>query len=831
MQSHPNKTITAFYRYAFILLLLLSSINVSAQLWKPKAKVAARPRISFSVAPTQALMGDSVLVKWRVTYEGTIDTLWMNGLSVASEGSEWVVVTESQPFNLRIVIEGGEEIKRQRNVTVKIPDIIRFEVPPAGAYNRTLDISWVVNNAHRVYLNDAEIPSIHKMSFTIKSDTSFVLRAATRSGHSIERKVDVRCIYAYHIGAFINHQYHSQGEKMLFYRKNKVRLKWQLDDARNISMNGIPIADTEGTMEVNPVTDTVFVFRFTTAHHKDTSMHMAMHVKTPDLRRFYLENVKSGKQHNYYRASFAEEIMEGRPYYLNWFAEGVDTVYVDDEPYPPSHSLKLVATEEKRHVLHYFYYNGKGDYIKSIATHNLIFQKRPHFHNNIREVGSLEGEEIFMDIFGVDLTEMPSTFKLKVVAVDEKGNFISGLAKPNQKNVFLNVVEAYQEKKTKIKDLQVAEVHFKDTLPPRDIIMVVDNSGSMGHVYKYMDKIVERFVLNKRDEDRISFVKFDHRLVFDTPFLFNPDSIMAEYNRMPFDSLGGMTALYAATDLGILKLNVEPKGRDRKIVLFTDGEENASFVYFEHLHFTAFDVLKQARLHKIPISVVSLGSWVNFSVLQSLADYSFGHYYPITRVSDIDHVFKEITNTQTTYYEVSYTPYSLYKDFTEIVLTYQSTPFKEKSVSKQLYGSDNLGNLQGIDPITLPPNLLKRLKLVNFQPVAAPQNVANFNFDYYSIRNEDMQTLLKYVSYLENNPQQHAILLGYTDLRGSDEYCLTLGQNRANEVMNFFIKKGIAPERLHALGLGKENPVWPVSTHPIHDFENRRVEIILIKPR
>lgn len=831
MHRHQNKVITHFLRYTLILLLLLSSIEVSAQFWKRKEQVVARPRISFSVAPTQVLMGDSVLVKWRVTYSGSIDTLVLNDEKIEPEGSQWVMVTQSQPFNLRVVTETGEVVKRQRSVNVRSPDILRFEIPPAGIYGGTIEASWVVNNAHRVYLNDEEVPSVHKMTLSIMSDTSFVLRAATKSGHSIEQNIDVQCNYTYNIGAFIGHKFYNQEEEMLFYPKQKVRLRWQLDDVSNIFMNGTPIDEDNGIMEVNAKTDTVFVFRFTTAHHKDTSMHMAMRVKTPDLRKFYLENVKSGKQPNYFRASFAEEVLEGRPYYLNWFAEGVDTVYVDGEPYPASHSLKLVATQEKRHVLHYFYYNGKGDYVRNTVTHNLVFQKRPHFHNNIREVGSLAGEEIFMDIFGVDLTEMPSKFKLKVVAVDEKGDFISGLANPGQEKVFLNVVEAYQGQKTLIKDLRVREVHHKDTLPPRDIIMVVDNSGSMGYVYKYMDKIVERFVRNKRDEDRISFVKFDHRLVFDSPFMYSVDSIMAEYNRVPFDSLSGMTALYAATDLGMLKLNSHSQGRDQKLILFADGEENASFIYFEDLYFTAYDVLRRARHLQIPLSVVSLGSWVNFSALQSLADYSFGHYYPITRVSDIDHVFKEITNTQTTYYEVSYRPYSLYKDFTEIILSYKSTPDKERTVSKQLYGSDNIRGLQIVDPITLPPNLLKDLRLLNYSPVAAAQNVANFDFDYFTIRDEDMETLLKYINYLENNPTHHAILVGYTDLRGSDEYCYTLSENRANEIRDFLVEKGIDTDRLHAVGLGKENPVWPVSTKPIHDFENRRVEIILLKPR
>jgi len=50
-------------------------------------------------------------------------------------------------------------------------------------------------------------------------------------------------------------------------------------------------------------------------------------------------------------------------------------------------------------------------------------------------------------------------------------------------------------------------------------------------------------------------------------------------------------------------------------------------------------------------------------------------------------------------------------------------------------------------------------------------------------------------------------LSGRTDNRGSDDYNLTLSQNRAKAGVDYFIQQGVNPSRLIAKGYGETKPV------------------------
>lgn len=73
---------------------------------------------------------------------------------------------------------------------------------------------------------------------------------------------------------------------------------------------------------------------------------------------------------------------------------------------------------------------------------------------------------------------------------------------------------------------------------------------------------------------------------------------------------------------------------------------------------------------------------------------------------------------------------------------------------------------------------------------------------------------------------EHAILTieGHTDSRGTDEYNMTLSQKRANAVRNYLIQKGIAENRLKAMGFGESMPIAD-NTSKTGMAKNRRVEL------
>ncbi len=67
---------------------------------------------------------------------------------------------------------------------------------------------------------------------------------------------------------------------------------------------------------------------------------------------------------------------------------------------------------------------------------------------------------------------------------------------------------------------------------------------------------------------------------------------------------------------------------------------------------------------------------------------------------------------------------------------------------------------------------------------------------------------------------------GYTDSVGSEDYNMTLSENRAQGVQSYLIGEGIAPDDIISKGFGKDDPVASNDTAAGRQ-KNRRVEMVV----
>jgi OmpA-OmpF porin, OOP family len=80
----------------------------------------------------------------------------------------------------------------------------------------------------------------------------------------------------------------------------------------------------------------------------------------------------------------------------------------------------------------------------------------------------------------------------------------------------------------------------------------------------------------------------------------------------------------------------------------------------------------------------------------------------------------------------------------------------------------------------------------------------------------------------EQSPELKAIEIeGHTDDSGNDDFNMDLSQRRAQAVVNFLIKEGVAADRLKAVGYGETRPVAD-NTSDKGRAANRRVEFKLL---
>jgi len=73
-------------------------------------------------------------------------------------------------------------------------------------------------------------------------------------------------------------------------------------------------------------------------------------------------------------------------------------------------------------------------------------------------------------------------------------------------------------------------------------------------------------------------------------------------------------------------------------------------------------------------------------------------------------------------------------------------------------------------------------------------------------------------------PQTTILVAGHTDSTGSEEYNMTLSQKRADSVKNALVQRGVAAQRINAVGYGEGQPVGDNETE-FGRQQNRRVEV------
>ena len=112
-------------------------------------------------------------------------------------------------------------------------------------------------------------------------------------------------------------------------------------------------------------------------------------------------------------------------------------------------------------------------------------------------------------------------------------------------------------------------------------------------------------------------------------------------------------------------------------------------------------------------------------------------------------------------------------------------------------------------------------------PTAALQTVY-FDFDSYVLSAEARDTLKKNAEWMMQNAAAKVQVQGNCDERGSAEYNLALGENRAKAAVKYLGTLGVHSDRLSYISYGKEKPA-----DPGHDeaawAKNRRVDFALIK--
>lgn len=123
----------------------------------------------------------------------------------------------------------------------------------------------------------------------------------------------------------------------------------------------------------------------------------------------------------------------------------------------------------------------------------------------------------------------------------------------------------------------------------------------------------------------------------------------------------------------------------------------------------------------------------------------------------------------------------------------------------------------------------KELKMVPIE-VGRTVRLNNIFFDTgkSELRSESGPELDRLVTTLNESPKIVIEVRGHTDNTGSNEINAKLSQDRADAVREYFISKGIEPDRVGSKGFGESKPVATNDTDEGRQ-QNRRVEFVIVK--
>ncbi len=109
-----------------------------------------------------------------------------------------------------------------------------------------------------------------------------------------------------------------------------------------------------------------------------------------------------------------------------------------------------------------------------------------------------------------------------------------------------------------------------------------------------------------------------------------------------------------------------------------------------------------------------------------------------------------------------------------------------------------------------------------------PLDDIHFAFGDAALTDAARATLDNHAVWLQSHRELRVTVEGHCDARGTVEYNLALGEQRARAARDYLVSLGVAPERLRTVSFGKEQPLDPAPTEAAY-AKNRRVHFAVAR--
>lgn len=119
------------------------------------------------------------------------------------------------------------------------------------------------------------------------------------------------------------------------------------------------------------------------------------------------------------------------------------------------------------------------------------------------------------------------------------------------------------------------------------------------------------------------------------------------------------------------------------------------------------------------------------------------------------------------------------------------------------------------------------VEITKVESMEVPLTPVYFALNEYTLSKEARNILSANAEILKLKGIKYIAIEGNCDDRGTISYNIALGQKRANEVRNYYIRLGLKAKNVDTISFGEENPVCVEQTEECW-AKNRRADTVLI---
>ena len=455
----------------------------------------------------------------------------------------------------------------------------------------------------------------------------------------------------------------------------------------------------------------------------------------------------------------------------------------------------LLACSSNKHLSEYELQRQFLDQEDTLNKKNYITSTLP--------IDSADPQKLIFDLWRIETDKYPEQIKIFARVFDSLGHFITNLATPYKKdtsyNYFAKLDEGlgkiYNKRTENISNFSVREFGANDSIP-YNIVLSIDNSGSMSGVYNTIMDGAELFTSMKFKYDKLAITTFSENFDIKVPLSDDTRTILSILKSKRKDGLGRFSSVNESMwkSMDIFE-NTSPDV-PRVMAIFTDGDENYSKK-------EVGDIIRKAREMNVHIFCVAFGYSKDQS-LQEIAKYTGGKFYKAYSKEELTAIFRDIYMSLRYYYLVEYTPPKYYG--THFVYSYLSVPNRQDSlIAEGEYDVSDMWRDVG-DEFVVP---------------------ITFDFNKWDIKTESFSIIDELAEQMATRPKLKIEIQGHTDNIGKIEINQTLSEQRANAVKDALVQRGIESSRIRTRGFGMTMPVAPNDTEE-NRAKNRRTQFVIL---